>query len=72
MAAALQDLLLEHPATLTIDLDAVTFMDCAVLSLLVRINNDPSTTLIVRGAPVCVQQLLQATGLDAAFQMTAT
>lgn len=71
LAAALQDLLLDHPATLTIDLDAVTFLDCGVLSLLVRVNNDPSTTLILRGAPVCVQRLLQATGLTTAFQMTA-
>jgi len=72
LAAALQDLVLERPATLIVDLDAVTFMDCGILSLLVRLNNDPSTTLMLRNAPVCVQRLLQATGLTTAFQMTAT
>jgi len=71
MADALQDLLREHPATLTIDLNAVTLMDCGVLSLLVRVNNDLSTALILRDASVCVQRLLQATGLTTAFQMTA-
>jgi len=71
MAATLQVLLLEHPTTLTIDLTAVTFMDCAVLSLLVRVNNDPSTTLTLQGTPACVRRLLQATGLSAVFQTMA-
>jgi len=72
MAGALQDLLAQHPATLTIDLDAVTFMDCRVLSLLVRTNNDPSTTLILRRVPVCVHRLLQATAMTGLLRMTAT
>jgi len=72
LAAALHDLVLERPATLVVDLDAVTFMDCGVLSLLVRLNNDPSMTLILRGVPVCVRRLLLATGLTAAFRTTTT
>ena len=71
LAATLQVLLLEHPTTLTIDLRAVTFMDCAVLSLLVRVNNDSSMTVILQGAPTCVRRLLQATGLSAVFQTMA-
>jgi len=68
---ALRALLDDHPPTLTIDLAAVTFLDCAGLSILVRANNAPFTRLLLRGVPRCVRRLLQATGLDEAFTLTA-
>ena len=70
LRGALQALLDDHPTTLTIDLAAVTFLDCSGLSVLVRANNDPSTDLLLQSVPGCVRRLLQATGLDGVFALT--
>jgi anti-anti-sigma factor len=64
---ALQALLEDHPATLVIDLGAVTFLDCAAVSVLVRARDDPFTRLLLRDVPVRVRRMLQVLGLGESF-----
>jgi len=64
-------LLEDRPASVVIDLTGVTFVDCAVLSVLVRANGDPSTRLLLRGVPARVDEVLRLTGLGAAFDRAA-
>jgi anti-sigma B factor antagonist len=67
LAATWRALIKDHPASVIIDLSGVTFLDCAVLSVLVRANNDPATQLLLQGVPARVETILQVTSLDGAF-----
>ncbi|WP_328291403.1 STAS domain-containing protein [Kineococcus sp. NBC_00420] len=63
-------LLDDHPDSvvdLTVDLAAVTFLDCAILSLLVQANNYPGTRLALLSVPAIVAKLLQVTELAEYF-----
>lgn len=70
LSTAWWSLLEEHPGSVVIDLSGVTFLDCAVLSVLVCANNDPGTRLLLRGVPAHVEQMMQLTGLGSAFDRT--
>lgn len=67
-----RSLLEERPGSVVIDLSAVTFLDCGVLSVLVRANTDPVTRLLLRGVPARVELVMQLTGLGTAFARAAT
>ncbi|MGI4896891.1 MAG: STAS domain-containing protein, partial [Janthinobacterium lividum] len=69
---AWQSLLADHPVSVVIDLAAVTFLDCAVLSVLVRANRAPGTHLFLRAVPPRVRQLLHRTGLSDSFTVVST
>lgn len=60
------DLLDDRPGLvvdLIVDLAAVTFLDCAVLSVLVQANNYPGMRLTLLSVPAIVARLLKVTGL---------
>ena len=67
-----QTLAQDQPTSVIIDLAAVSFLDCAVLSVLVAAHHDARTRLLLQAVPAGVQRLLQATGLGAAFARVTT
>lgn len=67
LTAQWQRLLADRPRQVVLDLGAVTFLDCAVLSVLVRANATPHLRLVLADVPECVTRLLQITDLTQDF-----
>jgi len=61
-----------HPELLLVDLSGVSFLDCSIIGLLVRLHRCQSAhggRLELRNAPASVRRLLAITGADAVLKV---